>query len=126
MCESKLQDNAPRLLNIDSDLCHHVHNSIKSFSKPFKRYVETFIEDVHTDMNILKEICFMLNISYKLSPERILHCWLSFYDCCMTYFELFDVLGILYASWILKDMKNMYACLLTIYLRNVMCQQHRY
>ena len=76
------------------------------------------IDDVHTDMrwssdirDALKEICFMLNISYKLPPERISHHWLLLYDFCTTYCELLDALVILYASWILKDMKNMYACL---------------
>ena len=35
----------------------------------------------------LKEICFMLKISYKLPPCKISHRWLSLYDCCTTYFE---------------------------------------
>ena len=59
-----------------------MHNSAKSFSKPFNKYVETFIDDVHTDIrwssdirDALKEICFMVIISYKLAPERISHRW---------------------------------------------------
>ena len=48
--ESELWDKAPHLLDIDGDVCHHMHNSVKSFSKPFNKYVETFIDDVHTDM----------------------------------------------------------------------------
>ena len=87
-----------------------MHNSVKSFSKPFNKYVETFIDDVHTDMkwssdirDELKEICFMLNISYKLHPERISHLWLLLCDRFTTYFGLFDALVILHASLILKD-----------------------
>ena len=44
--ESEMRDKAPRLLDIDGDACHHLHNSVKSFSKPFSKYIETFIDDV--------------------------------------------------------------------------------
>ena len=100
--ESKLRDKAPHLLVIDRDICHHMHKSVKSFSKPFSKYVETFIDDVHTDMkwssdirDALKEICFMLAISYKLPPETISHRWLSLYDCCMTLRHTCDFVCIL-------------------------------
>ena len=33
--DSKLQDKAPHLLDIDGDVCHHMDNSVKPFSKPF-------------------------------------------------------------------------------------------
>ena len=33
-----------------------MHNSVMSFSKPFSMYVETFIDDVHTDMKWSSDI----------------------------------------------------------------------
>ena len=47
--EKRLRDKAPQLLNVDSDCCHHVHNSIKVFCQPFDNLVEKFIDDIHTD-----------------------------------------------------------------------------
>ena len=109
-----------------------MHNSVKSFSKQFNNYVQTFTDDFHTDMkwsfdkrDTLKEICFMLNISEKLISERISYCSLSLYDCSTTYFELFDALVILYPSWIPNGMKNMYACLFNVELRSMMCQRQQ-
>ena len=67
--ESKFLDKVPHSLDIDDDVCHHMHNSVKSFSKLFNKYVERCFEDFQTDMkwssdirDALKEICFMLNI----------------------------------------------------------------
>ena len=73
--EKRLQDKAPQLLNVDGDCCHHVHNSIKNFCQPFDNLVETFIDDIHIDKklstdirDVLKEICFLLNIPFRMPP----------------------------------------------------------
>ena len=73
--EKRLQDKAPQLLNVDGDCCHHVHNSIKNFCQPFDNLVETFIDDIHIDKklstdirDVLKEICFLLNIPFRMLP----------------------------------------------------------
>ena len=47
--KKQLRDKAPHLLNIDSDCCHHVHNSVKVFCRPFDNIVEKWIDDLHTD-----------------------------------------------------------------------------
>lgn len=81
--ESKLGGKAPHLLDIDSNVCHHMHNSVMSFSKPFSKYVETFIDDVHTDMkwssdirDALKEIWFDLTypMNYHFKEYYIAGC----------------------------------------------------
>ena len=86
--EKRLRDKAPHLLNIDGDCCHHVHNSMKVFSQPFDNSVEKWIDDLHTDnkwskdiRNAFKDICFLLNIPFRMPPLRISHRWLSLYDC---------------------------------------------
>ena len=86
--EKRLRDKVPQLLNVDGDCCHHVHNSMKVFYQPSDNLVEKFIDVIHTDnkwstnkRNALKEICFLLNIPFRMPPLRIRHRWLSFYDC---------------------------------------------
>ena len=85
--EKRLRDKAPQLLNVDGDCCHHVHNSIKVFCQPFDNLVEKFIDDVHIDSkwstdvrDALKEICFLLNIPFRMLPLRTSHRWLSLHD----------------------------------------------
>ena len=60
---------SPQLLEIDSDLCHHIHNTVKQFCKPFECFVEKWNDDIHwnikysTDiLDSLKEICIECTI----------------------------------------------------------------
>ena len=85
--EKKLRDKAPHLLNTDGDCCHHFHNSLTVFCEPFNNFVEKRIDDLHADnkwskdiRDALKEICFLLNISFRMSPLNISNRWLSLYD----------------------------------------------
>ena len=45
-----------QLLDIDGDLCHHVHNAIRKFSDPFDKYIERYLDDIHTDMQYSVDI----------------------------------------------------------------------
>ena len=45
--ETRLRDKAPHFLNINSDYCHHFHNSVKVFCQPFGNFLEKY--DLHTD-----------------------------------------------------------------------------
>ena len=85
--EKQLRDKAPHLLNINGDCCHHVHNSVKAFCQTFNNFVENWIDLLHihnkwsTEIRDgFKEICFLLNIPFRMLPLRISHCWLSLYD----------------------------------------------
>ena len=83
--ETLLCEIAPRLLDI-GDLCHHVHNAIRKFSDPFDKYIQRYLDDIHTDMQYsvdilerLKNTCFILDISSVKPPERVPHRWLSLF-----------------------------------------------
>ena len=41
------QSKAPQLLDMDGDVCHHIHNTIKQFCKPFECFAEKWIDDIH-------------------------------------------------------------------------------
>ena len=47
--EKLLRSKAPQLLGIDGDICHHIHSTVKQFSKPFECFVEKWIDDIHWD-----------------------------------------------------------------------------
>ena len=38
--ETKLREKQPNLLDIDGDICHHIHNAVKNFCSPFDDFVE--------------------------------------------------------------------------------------
>ena len=40
---------SPQLLDIDDDVCHHTHNTVKHYCKPFECFVEKWINDIHWD-----------------------------------------------------------------------------
>ena len=40
--EKKLRDLAPQMLDIDGDLCHHVHNAVRKFCSYFDNLLTNF------------------------------------------------------------------------------------
>ena len=67
--ELLLRKEAPHLLDVDSNTCHHVHNASKKFLSPFDKHIEQLFTDLRTDMEwstdlraYLKEICSLLSI----------------------------------------------------------------
>ena len=77
--EKQIRDKkAPRMLDIDGDICHHVHNATKKFCSPFKYIAENLFKDLHNDFkwspdlrDVLAELCSMMNISFTM-PERFI------------------------------------------------------
>ena len=43
------RENQEHLLNIDGDICHHVHNACKKFCAPFKGELEKLFIDLFND-----------------------------------------------------------------------------
>ena len=54
--ETKLREKAPQLLDINGDLCHHIHNPVKQFCSPFNNFVEKLLDDLHTDTKYSHDI----------------------------------------------------------------------
>ena len=42
-------ERAPHLLDIDGDICHHVHNAAQRFCKHFENWLEGLFNTVHMD-----------------------------------------------------------------------------
>jgi 6-phosphogluconolactonase/glucosamine-6-phosphate isomerase/deaminase len=36
--EKKIREKAPKMVDIDGDICHHIHNASKKFCQPFQVY----------------------------------------------------------------------------------------
>ena len=100
--ETLLREKTLQLLDIDGDICHHIHNTVKQFCKPFECFVEKWIDDIHWDtkystdiLDSLKEICFILNIPFRKPPQRVNHRWLSVFDYLSIDMTLIDPLTLL-------------------------------
>lgn len=70
------QQKASHLLDIDGDVCHHVHNAAKAFCKPFKYFIEQMYNDLFNDFKwssdlreMLQEICEMCGVKYTMSQD---------------------------------------------------------
>ena len=105
--EKLLRSKALQLLDIDSDVCYHVHNTVKQFCKPFESFVEKWIDDIRWDikystdiLDSLKEICFILNVPFRKPPQRVRPRWLSVFSCLSVNMTLIDPLILLYYAWI--------------------------
>ena len=113
--EKLLRSKAPQLLGIDGDICHHIHSTVKQFCKPFECFVEKWIDDIHWDtkystdiLDLLKEICFILNAPFRKAPQRVSHRWLTVFNCLSINMTLIDPLILLYYVWIPNDFHETY------------------
>ena len=113
--EKLLRSKTPQLLDIDGDVCHQIHNTVKQFCKPFEWFVERWIHDIQWQINystdilyLLKEICFILNVPFRKPPQRVSHRCLSVFNCFTISMTLIDQLTLLYYAWIPNDFRERY------------------
>ena len=110
---------APHLLDIDGDVCHHMHNATKVFCKPFKSHVEQLFHLLFahfkwsTDLRAyLSTICGALSIKFTM-PERFLtHRWLSVYDVSLSTIRIIKAYFVFFFAYLSKDDKQIYQELL--------------
>lgn len=111
----RMMDVCPNMIDIDNDICHHVHNCVKLFCSNFDHTLEKLFDDLHTDFDYgtdlgsyLEEICRLLCVRYYRPKERVPHRWLSVLDCAME-FKLMQVpLTIFYFSFLKASDKMLY------------------
>ena len=110
-----LRSKAPQLLDMDGDVYPHIHNTVKQFCKPFECFVEKWIDDIHWDtkystdiLDLLKEICFILNAPFRKAPQRVSHRWLTVFNCLSINMTLIDPLILLNYVWIPNDFCEMH------------------
>ena len=101
--ESLLRKEAPHLLDIDSNACHHVHDALKKMLSPFNKHIEQLLTDLRKDMEwstdlreYLKEICSLLSIPYSMPAARVDRRWLPSYDAAVTDESTLAALTLLY------------------------------
>ena len=106
-----LRSKAPQLVDIEIYVCHYIHSTIKQFSKSFEFFVDKWIDDdIHWNtkystniLDLVKEICFILNVLFRKPPQRVSHLWLSVFDCLSTDMSFIDPCIWLYYTWIPND-----------------------
>ncbi|RUS81632.1 hypothetical protein EGW08_010595 [Elysia chlorotica] len=107
--EVKLRDDAPHLLQIDGDACHHIHNITKHFSSELdpENHLAHLIDDINRDFHYSPDIksdflniCKILGVPDKQPKERVAHRWMSLLDSALSLDELADPLTVLYYSWL--------------------------
>ncbi len=66
------------MLDIDGDICHHLHNATKKFCEPFNQEIEKLFNDLHNDFkwspdlrDTLSKICSILKMNFTM-PERFI------------------------------------------------------
>ncbi len=105
--ETLVRQKAPHLLDIDGDVCHHVHNASKVFCSHFNRIVECLCGDLHTEFkystdlrSYLQEICQLLDNQYHIPKQRVPHRWLSVLDVIESNEKMLDAMTVMYWAWI--------------------------
>ena len=113
--ETLLRNEAPHLLDIDRDICHHTHNSVEAFLNPFNSYIEKLLTDLRTGMkwspdlrSYLAEICEFLNISCRIPADRVENQWLSCYDALVVDEPLLPALTVLHYSLVPQTDRDVY------------------
>lgn len=101
------REKAPHLLDVDGDVCHHVHNAAKAFCKPFNNFIEQLYIDLFNDFKwsadlreLFQEICLICNVKYTMPQRYSSHRWLSVYDVTLDALRLLDCLTLFYFPWI--------------------------
>ena len=75
------QRKAPNLLDIDGDVCHHLHNASQKMCLPFNDLAEDLFKDLHLDFQYstdlrdqMSEVCELMGLSFTM-PARFIKHW---------------------------------------------------
>ena len=78
--ETRLRAHVPHLVDIDGDICHHIHNTTKVYCKPFNSWAEKMFFAVHTDATQqsqfgkdLAEVCELIGLKYTVPQRHLPH-----------------------------------------------------
>ena len=77
--EKRLRDSVvTHLLDIDGDICHHIHNIVKKFMTTLDNLLEKLFQDIFGDFHLssdllqeLKEICYYLGLTVRVPSNYI-------------------------------------------------------
>ncbi|KAK3772724.1 hypothetical protein RRG08_013417 [Elysia crispata] len=111
------ENHAPHLLDIDGDVCHHLHNTVKCFTAELdpNNMLCSLLDDINTDFKFsadlredLKSISRHMDLSEVSPLERVAIRWLSLYNTTERLIELQDQLTVFYFSWLSKQDQKIY------------------
>ena len=99
---------APHLLDVDGDVCHHVHNASKSLCAPFEQWTEKLANDLRNDNKWsvdlhewLADVCSVIGIKFTMHERHIIsHRWLSAYDRSLNILRLWDGYKLFYYGFL--------------------------
>ena len=132
--ETKLRDQvAPNLLDVDGNACHHIHDATKKFTKVFHRYLESLYRDIYNSFKwsedlkvVLEDLCKHLGITYRQPEVYAATRWLSVYEITISNIYRFDILIVLYHSFLSDDDSKLYKSRLdTIYTRRKVTEESK-
>ena len=113
--ETRIREKAPHLVDIDGDVCHHVHNGAQKFCHPFEHWLEAMFNTIHMDFywsaelrDSLMRMCELLSVKYTTPQKFINHRWLSAYDNSINTIRMFDVYMLFYYSFVEPQDKCLY------------------
>ena len=111
--EKKIREKAPKMVDIDGDICHHIHNASKKFCQPFKYWIEDLFNQLYNDhkwsvdlKEMLAEICHLIGLKFTVPERFVRHRWLSACDVAVGTLRMLDaykvLLGTLEGRWLHK------------------------
>lgn len=115
--QAKMREEAPHLLDIDGDMCHHMHNISKHFCQKIdqENTLARMFDDIHTDFQYSADIkddfltlCRLLNMEEQVPKERVAHRWLSMISASESFQKLKDPLTVLYYAWLSREDKELF------------------
>ena len=113
--QAKLREVAPHLVNIDADVCHHMHNIVKMFMDKLDttQHLSKLLDDIYRDFDLsadlrkdLMDISELLKKPTTAPLQRAPHRWTSMLDATNRFLELLDALTLFYYSWLNNDQKT--------------------
>lgn len=124
----KIQEIAPHIVDIDGDVCHHIHNAVGKFRQILDNndVLVRLLDDLGNDFDFssdlredLKEICGFIGIPEYVPIKRAGHRWMSIYDASQRFLQLKDALILFYSSWLTVEERKKYQSDLTEILTTV-------
>ena len=111
--EKRVRDLAPHLIDIDGDSCHHMHNIVKNFTNHYDKFFESLFRNIYTDfrtsadsLEMLKEISFHSELTFRKPANYIAARWLSVLGTSLEFTYMRDAYRIYYHSVVKVDIRQ--------------------
>ncbi|XP_035828664.1 uncharacterized protein LOC118478686 [Aplysia californica] len=120
--QAKLKESVPEILDIDGDVCHHLHNIVKTFMTHLdpENYTAKLLGDIHRDFSLSADlrddICQISSLLEKpplLPIEFAGHRWMSLMDATSRLLDILDQITLFYFAWAPQNKKEKYSKIAT-------------